>query len=63
MILFIDFRDLILSKRIRAKVIRIVESPWTDDDGGKQIMRYPEIGFVDPNSKTIIRHLVLTNIT
>jgi hypothetical protein len=63
LILFIDFRDLILSKRIRAKVIRIVESPWTDDDGGKQIMRYPEIEFVDPNGKTIIHQLVLTNIT
>lgn len=54
---------MILSKRIKAKVIRIVESPWTDDDGVGRIMRYPEIEFVDPNGKTIIHQKVLTNMT
>lgn len=63
LILFIDIRNIILSKRIKAKVIRIAESLWTDEDGHQQIGKHPEIEFVDPNGKTIIHQLAFTNRT
>ena len=63
LVLILEFRDIILSKRIPAQVTRIVESPGTDDDGQERINRFPEIEFIDPNGKTVIHQLVLTNMT
>lgn len=54
---------MILSKCIKAKVIRIVESPWTDDDGHQRMGKHPEIEFVDPNGQTIIYQMAFTNMT
>lgn len=63
LILFLEFRDLVLCKRIRAKVTRIVELPGTDDDGIERINRFPEIEFIDTQGKTILHQLAITNIT
>jgi hypothetical protein len=62
-ILFLEFRDLILSKRIKATVIRIIETPSTDSEGQARIDRYPEIEFLDPNGKMVKHSLALTNHT
>jgi hypothetical protein len=62
-ILFLEFRDLLLSKRIKARVIRIIENPSTDSDGHACINRYPEIEFPDPNGKIVKHQLALTNRT
>lgn len=63
LILFFEFRDLILSKRITATVIRIEESPSTDADGHERIDRSPEIQFIDPSGALVTHKLLLTNIT
>lgn len=63
LILFLEFRDLILSSRIKATVTRINESPSTDADGHERIDRFPEIEFIDPSGKLVKRELSLTNIT
>ncbi len=63
LILFLEFRDLILSKRIKAKVIRIVETSSTDSEGHPRIDRHPEIEFQDPNGKKVTHQLTLTNLT
>lgn len=62
-ILFLEFRDLILSKRIPARVIRIIEKPSTDSEGHPRIDRYPEIEFLDPHGNKVIHSLALTNHT
>ncbi|MBL7858960.1 MAG: hypothetical protein JNM57_14815 [Cyclobacteriaceae bacterium] len=63
LILFLEFRDIILSKRIKATVIRIIETPSTDADGHERIDRFPEIEFLDPNGKLVLHKLAITNIT
>jgi hypothetical protein len=63
LILFLECRDLILSTRIRATVVRIVERPGTDDDGHPRNDRFPEIEFVDPSGRTVVHQLALTNVT
>lgn len=63
LILFLEFRDLILSRRIKATVTQIKESPSTDPDGHASIDRFPEIEFIDPTGKQIRHELALTNIT
>jgi hypothetical protein len=63
LILFLEFRDLILSRRIKATVRRILETPSTDGDGHETVDRYPEIEFVDPSGKVVTHKLVLTNVT
>lgn len=63
LILFLEFRDLILSKRIKATVIRIIETPSTDSEGHPRIDRYPEIEFVDPNGNRVKHSLAITNLT
>ena len=62
-ILFLEFRDLLLSKRLKATVIRIIETPSTDSEGHPRIDRYPEIEFVDPNGNRVKHSLAITNLT
>lgn len=63
LILLLEFRDLLLSKRLKARVIRIVETPSTDSEGHPRIDRYPEIEFLDPKGKIVKHQLTLTNLT
>lgn len=63
LILFLEFRDLILGKRLTATVTQIIESPSTDADGNERIDRFPEIEFIDPNGNQIRHQLVLTNVS
>lgn len=63
LILFLEFRDVFLSKRIKAKVIRLIESKTIDVDGHERIDRFPEIQFLDPSGILITHELALTNMT
>jgi hypothetical protein len=63
LILFLECRDLVLSTRIQATVVRIVELPSMDEDGHARTDRFPEIEFVDPSGRTVVHQLALTNVT